>query len=229
MKIEFDNIYHGDCLELIQQLPDCSIDTCITDLPYGINFQSNWNKYNIAHFDKIVNDKKPFVDFIKYLPRVLKPTSAVYLFTRWDVQQPVIDELAKCGLKAKNIIIWDKMIHTMGDLKTAYGMRYESIVFASNPEFRFQKKRPVDIIQCQRVDGNKLQHPNEKPITLLRQLIIDSTPTDGVVLDCTCGSGTTLLAAIKEKRHYIGFEIDEKYYNITQKRIKYELMQKTLF
>lgn len=223
-----DNVYNGDCCELMQQIEDNSIDTCITDLPYGIDFQSNWNS-KVKHFDKIANDKKPFVDFIKYLPRIMKPTGAVYLFTRWDVQQPVIDELVKYGLNVKNVLIWDKMNHSMGDLKAQYGTRYESIVFAPCKRFAFQGKRPIDIIQCPRVAADKLYHPNEKPTQLLQRLILDSTPPNGVVLDCTSGSGSTLIAAIKEKRHYIGIELDKKYYDICEKRIAAENKTLTLF
>lgn len=223
-----DNIYCGDCLDLMNGIEDNSIDTCITDLPYGIDFQSNWNS-KVKHFDKIANDKKPFVDFIKLLPGILKPTSAVYLFTRWDVQQPVIDELENYGIRVKNVLIWDKMNHSMGDLKSAYGNRYESIVFAANKDFRFQEKRPIDIIQCPRVPAEKLYHPNEKPLPLLQRLILDSTPKDGIVLDCTCGSGSTLVAAIKEKRRYIGIELDINYYTIACKRVLAEKRQLTLF
>lgn len=50
-----------------------------------------------------------------------------------------------------------------------------------------------------------------------------------VVMDCTCGSGSTLVAAIKEKCHFIGFELEEKYYNIALKKIKAERQQLTLF
>lgn len=228
--LEFNNVYHGDCLELIQQVPDKSIDVCITDLPYGIDYQSSWNGKQ-KHFDKIANDKRPFVDFIKYLPRVMKDTGAVYLFTRWDVQQPVIDELQANGMRVKNVLIWDKGNHSMGDLESAYGSRYESIVFAPMNDFRFQGKRPVDIISVPRVSADKMVHPNEKPVNLLRRLILDATKMGGgkfTVMDCTCGSGTTLIAAIQQKCSFIGFELDEHYYELTKKRIRIEQSQLTL-
>lgn len=179
--LELNNVYHGDCLELIQQVHDKSIDVCITDLPYGIDYQSSWNGKQ-KHFDKIANDKKPFVDFIKYLPRVMKDTGAVYLFTRWDVQQPVIDELQANGMRVKNVLIWDKGNHSMGDLESSYGSRYESIVFAPMKDFRFQGKRPVDIISVPRVSADKMVHPNEKPVNLLRRLILDATKIGGGVI-----------------------------------------------
>lgn len=213
-------LIHGDCLAEMQKIPEKSIDTVITDLPYGIDYQSSWRTDKNKRFSKIANDKKPFIDFIKYIPRILKDTGCVYLFTRWDVQQPVIDELEENGMPVKNVLIWDKCNHSMGDLKTSYGSRYESIVFSSTKNFRFQNGRPVDIISCPRVSADKLVHPNEKPVNLLRRLILDSTPTDGLVLDCTAGSGTTLIAAINEKRNCIGIELDDKYFAIAEKRIK---------
>lgn len=179
--LEINKIYNGDCLKLIQEIDDKSIDVCITDLPYGIDYQSNWSK-NGKRFEKIANDKKPFIDFIKYLPRVMKETGAIYLFTRWDVQHVVIEELEKYGMRVKNVLIWDKLAHSMGDLRSAYGSRYESIVFAPMNCFYFQGNRPVDIIPCPRISPEKLQHPNEKPINLLRKLIIDSTKIGGVIL-----------------------------------------------
>lgn len=223
--MNFNEIYNMDCLEGLKLIPEKSIDTVITDLPYGIDYQSRFGK----RFEKIANDKKPFIDFIKHIPRLLKDTGAVYLFTRWDVQQPVIEEMEECGMDIKNVIIWDKGNHSAGDLKHSYGFRYESIVFHSAKDFTFQGKRPIDIIQCMRVSADKLVHPNEKPIPLLRKLILDSTPKNGVVLDATMGSGTTMLAAIAEKRQYIGFEIDEHYYNVAKRRINETKRQLTLF
>lgn len=224
--LQLNNIYNMDCLVGLQMLPDKCIDTVITDLPYGIDYQSN---HRVDKFPKIANDKKPFVEFIKHIPRVLKDTGAVYLFTRWDVQQPVIDEMEDCGLDVKNVIIWDKGNHTAGDLKRSYGYIYESIVFHSAKDFEFQDKRPIDIIHCMRVSADKMVHPNEKPVTLLRRLILDSTPPYGVVLDATMGSGTTMLAAIKEKRQYVGFELDKHYYDVAKKRIDNENSILTLF
>lgn len=228
--LELNNVYQGDCLKLIQEIDDKSIDVCITDLPYGIDYQSNRSK-NGKRFDKIANDKKPFVDFIKYLPRVMKETGAVYLFTRWDVQQVVIDELEKYGMRVKNVLIWDKLAHSMGDLRSAYGSRYESIVFAPMNCFYFQGNRPVDIIPCSRISPEKLQHPNEKPTNLLRKLIVDSTKIGGgnfTVLDCTCGSGSTLVAAVRERCNFIGFELDKHYYEIAKKRVEIEKRNRQL-
>jgi len=77
--------------------------------------------------------------------------------------------------------------------------------------------------------GNERYHPTQKPVDLLRYLVLTYTNTGDTVLDNCMGSGTTAIACIKEKRHFIGFEIEKKYYDIANERIKNETKQLTLF
>ena len=72
-------------------------------------------------------------------------------------------------------------------------------------------------------------HPTAKPVDLLRYLVLTFTDKNDVVLDNTCGAGSTLIACIKEKRRWIGIEKDKKYYDISKKRVNNELSQLTLF
>ena len=142
------------------------------------------------------------------------------IFTRWDVQQQFIDEINKIeSLKIKNVLIWNKVIHGMGDLKRAYGSKYESIIYATKKGFKFPNKRPTDILEFKRVNANKLIHPNEKPTELLEKLIIDTTVEKEVVLDLFMGSGSTGVAAKNLNRNFIGIELDENYFNIAKERI----------
>ena len=157
-------LFNGDCLEVMDKLiaDGIKVDAVITDPPYGIDYQSARRTDKTKRLPKILNDKKPFIVFIQKLKKILKDKYTIHIFTRWDVQQSFIDELQKENFKIKNIIIWDKKIHGMGDLKTAYGSRYESILFSSSKDFRFINKRPTDIIECCRVSASSLIHPNEK-------------------------------------------------------------------
>lgn len=168
-------LLQGDCVELLRSLPDNSVDLVLTDPPYGIDYQSARRTDRSAWKPKILNDKKPFLAFIPELRRVLKPTGCAMIFTRWDVQQAFIDELDRNGLRVRSVLIWDKLAHSMGDLKRAYGSRYESVLFHSGDAFSFPGKRPQDIIACPRVSPNKLVHPNEKPVELLETLISQVT------------------------------------------------------
>ena len=72
-------------------------------------------------------------------------------------------------------------------------------------------------------------HPTQKPVNLFRELILASTKEGDVILDPFIGSGTTAIAAIKEKRRYIGMELNKEYFDIAQNRISNELKNPTLF
>ena len=219
MSLKINEIYNMDCLEGMKLIDDKSVDLIVTDPPYGINYQSQWKKNKEDWKPKILNDKEPFTAFIPELKRIVSKNGAVMIFTRWDVQQQFIDAMIENGMKPKNILIWDKVVHGMGDLKRAYGSRYESIIFWSNSDFRFNGKRPTDILRYQRVTPNKLLHPNEKPIDLLSCLIEQTTSSGSTICDLFLGSGATGVACVNTNRNFIGFELDKKYFDIANKRI----------
>lgn len=211
-------LYYGDCLEIMDQIPDNSVDMVLIDPPYGIDFQSGWmDKSKRRH--KILNDKKPFTEFIPKIKRLLSPRGSVMVFTRWDVQQVFIDEMDRNNLKIKNVLIWDKQIHGMGDLQRAYASRYESILFHSEKQFAFSEKRLQDIISVRRVLPKNLKHPNEKPVELLETLIKQCTRTGDTVADFCMGSGTTGVACVNTGRNFIGIELDADYYAVAARRI----------
>ena len=213
-------LMQGDCLELLGTLPDNSIDMVLCDPPYGIDFQSCRAKDKTRRKAKILNDKKPFVEFIPMLKRLLKPSGCVMVFTRWDVQQAFVDAMNNNGMPLQNVLIWDKKVHGMGDLRRAFGSRYESILFHAEQEFRFQGKRPTDIIECPRVPAQKLVHPNEKPVELLKYLINTCCTPGGVILDCFMGSGSAGTAAVLAGRSFVGIELDDGYYKLAEGRIR---------
>lgn len=102
--------------------------------------------------------------------------------------------------------------------------------YVETPTIISDEKFPTSIISIPKEHINgKSYHPTEKPVELIRYLIRTYTNEGDTVLDSTMGSGTTCVAAIREKRHYIGIELNEEYYNIAKKRIENELNQPTLF
>ena len=213
-------LFQGDCLELMKNIPNNSVDLLLTDPPYGIDFQSRYHNDKTKRKPKILNDKKPFTDFIPLIKSKIAKTGGILCFTRWDVQQIFIDEFIRNGLKPKNVLIWDKKSNGMGNLKKAFGGRYESIIWIPNDDFKFKSGRPQDLISVPRVPPHKLIHPNEKPVKLLEFLIEKTTSQNATVLDCFMGSGSTGIACINTNRDFIGVELDEKYYKIAEERIK---------
>lgn len=218
-----DKIILGDCLEVLSKLANNSVDLVLTDPPYGIDFQSNrrvkWQQKN-----KIANDKEPFVGWIDDAFRILKPSGSLLCFCRWDVQQSFIDAIVGAGFKLKSQVIWDKGVHGMGDLRSEFAPQHETILFAIKDNFKFPGKRPTTIIKQMRVTPSNLMHPNEKPDELLAKLINYTTVENDIVVDCFSGSGSTLYAAKRLKRQYIGIEIDPKYIKIAEDKLKQEVL-----
>ena len=107
----------------------------------------------------------------------------------------------------------------MGDLKKAFGGRYESIIWIPNDDFKFKNRRPQDLISVPRVPPCKLIHPNEKPVELLEFLIKKTTSQNATVLDCFMGSGSTGVACVNTNRNFIGMELDEHYFEVAKNRI----------
>ena len=218
-------LYQGDCLEVLKNLPENSIGLLLTDPPYGIDFQSRYCNDKTKRTPKILNDKKPFTDFIPLIKSKIAKTGGILCFTRWDVQQIFIDEFIRNGLKPKSVLIWDKKSNGMGNLKKQFGSRYESIIWIPNDDFKFKSGRPQDLISVPRVPPYKLIHPNEKPVELLEFLIEKTTSQNATVLDCFMGSGATGVACINTNRNFIGMELDEKYYKIAEERINSAIKQ----
>lgn len=201
---ELNNIYQGDCLELMKDIPDNSVDCVITDPPYGINYQSNFRKNKHS---KIHGDISFPIESINECIRISK--RCAYIFCRWEQ----IELLPK----PKSVIAWIKNNWSMGDLKHEHGRQWEACCFFPQEQHKFIKRIP-DVIFSERT-GNNL-HPTEKPVKLISTLI--SCNTGNIILDPFAGSGTTLVAAKQLGRKYLGFELEEKYCEIARKRLAQE-------
>lgn len=220
--MKYDYIKQGDCLELMKDIPDNSIDLIVTDPPYLISCKTSHRKDKQHDFcTTIANDdnKQLIIDCIKECYRVLKDDAAMYMFCSSktvDVFKPVLEN---AGFNFKNLIVWVKNNWTAGDLKAQFGQQYEFIFLLNKGRKVFNGKRISDVWEFPRVSGKKQLHQNQKPIELIKKCILKHSDKNDIVLDPFLGSGTTAIACINTNRHYIGFELDEKYFEIAEKRI----------
>jgi len=212
------NLFEGDCLKQLDNVKDDSVACLIIDPPYGIDYQSN---FKLAKHDKINEDTKEAFELLdkslsKVKPKMLKD-SHVYIFTTWKVFEKVKPIVEKY-FEVKNALIWNKNNWSMGDLKGNYAEKYEMIIFATQGERNLLgDKRPVNVLDFERT-GNS-NHPTEKPVELLKELIRNSTVEGELVLDYFAGSGSTLLGAKELKRKYLGIENKQEYINVIKKRV----------
>ena len=201
-------IYHGDCRDILPTLEP--VDLVLTDPPYGIEYISGYYKYGNP-FSSIVGDDKFPADIAMQLI-VIASAGAVIFGT----------EIALAPLQPDSWLIWAKNNWTAGDLKHAYARQHEVAGFWAGPNHQFANGRPTTIIQVPRVAPSSLVHPTEKPIALLKQLILHHECE--TILDPFMGSGTTLRAAKDLGRKAIGIEIEERYCKIAVQRLAQEVL-----
>jgi len=201
----------GDCSELMKEADSNSIDFMMTDPPYGVGYESNYYVKGNPH-GAIANDDAIDPEFHKKwiveASRVLKPNSAVMVFTRWDVWQEWVDLLSPYWT-LKNMIVWVKNNWSAGDLTGNVGNQHELIIFATRGNFKIHGKRLTNMWKADRVPPTR--HPTEKPVELIEMGIKLCTGKGDVVLDPFLGSGTTLEACRRTNRNCIGFEISDEW------------------
>jgi len=216
---DFVTLYHGDCLEIMKEMEPGSVDAVVTDPPYGINYQSH-RVANHLRYDRINNDDRTPHEFMENIDVALD--GAIYIFTRWDVMDKWRAHVESYGFRVKSCLVWDRVVHGMGDLNGAYAPCYDMCLFVPMTEHRFRRTRPKDVLRFMRVGSNEAQHPTEKPVDLIMELINNSSDINDTILDPFLGSGTTAVAAKNLGRKCIGIELEEKYLEIAVRRLAQE-------
>lgn len=234
----------GDCLELMRDIPDESVDLILCDLPYGttqnkkdiqISFEPLWEQYE----------------------RIIKPNAAILLFGQGLF---FIDLVNSNRRLFRYDLVWDKELvtgflnanrmplrqheqiavyykglptynpqFTVGKPLHGKGTAYKNKElknqnygkFDATDDFRKGStlKYPTSILRFQKPHPSTAVHPTEKPIRLLENLILTYTNENDIVLDNCMGSGSTGVACKNTGRRFIGMELDEDYFNIAKERL----------
>ncbi|HNX82387.1 MAG TPA: site-specific DNA-methyltransferase [Candidatus Omnitrophota bacterium] len=234
-------LLHGDCLELMKQIPDKSVDMILCDLPYGTT-QNRW--------DSVL----PLNDLWKQYQRILKPKGVAALFAqipfsitlaasnlKWLKYEWIWEKDRASGhLNAKkqpmkaheNIMIFYEKIGTYNPQKTTghkpsnvngrrlkettnYG-KFKQIISGGQTD-----RYPRSVYKCNVVNGQHgMVHPTQKPVALLEYLIKTYTLEGETVLDNCMGSGSTGVACVNTGRDFIGIEKDAEYFEIAKRESK---------
>ena len=221
--IELNKIYNEDCLEGMKRIPDGSVDCIVTDIPYN---ECNRADKGLRNLDKANADIGIFNVDILTKNLCDKTSGSIYMFCGFNQVSTIRQAMSKKGLSTR-IVVWEKTNPSPMNGSTIWLSGVELCVFGKKPgaPFNLHCKNTVLRYPC----GTNKIHPTQKPVELMRLLISASTETGNVVFDPFMGSGTTAIACIKEKRNFIGFELNKEYYDKACKRIKLEMAQLTLF
>lgn len=229
--IEPNNIYLGDCYELIKQIPDKSIDLIMTDPPYEITSKRSKKSVSggveraMKYMTRLSNaDISDGFDYalLDEMCRVLKN---IYIYI-WCSRKQLLP-LMKYFIEDKgclfDVLIWHKktcmpLYNGMYLKDHEYCLLFRESGTDLHPK-SYEYARGVFHTVANADENGKYQHPTVKPLWIVKRLIENSTKEGDVVLDCFAGSGTTLKACQELNRQYIGFEINPKYYEIAKDRL----------
>jgi site-specific DNA-methyltransferase (adenine-specific) len=212
-KMKTNQIIHGDCIQVMKNIPNNSIDLILTDPPYGDNIG-----YGLRN-KKIANNQNPLINCLALVEcyRVLKKNKCVYNFTNWK-NYPFLTEfiLRYTNFKLKHIIVWNK--HNFG-LGWAFRNQFELILVLEKGKPKYNLNNFADVQNAKAIIHTEDSHPHQKPIDLLMKIIEHSSKERDIILDPFCGSGSICLAAQMKKRKWIGIELDEGYVKMARNRI----------
>ena len=216
-------LLHGDCLELMKDMPDGSVDLVVTDPPYLCDYarhdsRSRFSK-KIANDENNATNERMIADYLQECYRIMRDNTAIYCFCNYKKIDFFKLAIEKAGFNLKNIIIWDKQRNGMGDLSTTFGYSHEFILFSSKGQPKIRGKRISDVWQFKRVTPKDQVHQNQKPVDLLIQAIEKSSDEGAIVFDGFMGSGSTGVACVNTGRRFIGIELDPGCFEIAEKRI----------
>lgn len=187
-------LHEGDCLDVMREMPDASVDAVITDPPYGMAFVSA-RRTPDERFRPIANDDALFLDWIAEVFRVTREGGVILCFCPWMTAEAFRIEIERVGYTVRSQVVWDRGIHGLGDLNAQFAPQHDLIWFGTKGAYSFPNGRPTSVIRSQRVSPESLRHPSEKPENLMHRLVHTTTREGDTILDPFAGSGTTLMSA----------------------------------
>ncbi|MBO7240212.1 MAG: hypothetical protein J6V23_07000 [Bacteroidaceae bacterium] len=217
-------LWQGDCIDVIKNIPDNSIDLVVTDPPYKIVQGGCTNKAvklsgadnkNLSSGTVFNNNEIKFSQWIPLLFQKLKNGTHCYIMCNDRNLREILNVGEKAGFKLQNVLVWKKTKHTPNRY---YLKNCEFIVmFRKGSARNINEMGTFSVLEVANV--KKKQHPSEKPVKLLEILIRNSSNQSEIVLDPFMGAGSTGLACLNTRRKFIGFELDEMYFDVARSRI----------
>lgn len=257
-QLKTQTIYCGDCLKMLKDIPDESVDLCYLDPPFNSNrnYEVFWGDVQEKRaFDDRYGDAEAYITYMRprvlELYRVLKKTGSFYYHCDWHASHYVkimLDEIFGFN-NFQNEIIW--CYKTGGATKRRFGRKHDTIFFYTkskdyifNPQpeksymmheygfkksdFQIDEKGQFSMVIAKdwweipaigSATKERLGYPTQKPLQLIEKIINASSNKGGVVLDPFCGCGTTLVAAHKHGRKWLGIDISPTACRVMSQRL----------
>ncbi|KAA0261663.1 MAG: site-specific DNA-methyltransferase [Chloroflexi bacterium] len=248
MHLPLNRILQGDCIEILNSLPEKSVDLVFADPPYNLQLQNDLYRPNLSKVDAVNHRWDKFSSFAEYdeftcnwlraVRRILKDTGTLWVIGSYHNIYRVGAIMQDLGFWILNDVIWIKVNPMPNFRGVRFTNAHETLLWAQKEKgakYTFNHKTMKalnDDLQMRsewviplatgkerlKTNGTKA-HPTQKPEALLYRIILSSTQPGGVILDPFFGSGTTGAVAKRLGRNFIGIEREKKYIKAAQKRI----------
>ena len=225
-------VVNGDCLDYLGQIPDNSIDLILTDPPYNIAQYSTGNinlpgrsalNNDLAEWDLIPID--PF-DLLPDFKRIIKPDGNIFVFTSYNLIGKW-HEAFDSEFDTFQFFIWHKTNPAPKIFKNGFLNSCEMIACMWNKghKWNFSDQRNMhnffESPICMKPERlSEPKHPSQKPVRLLEHIVSIASNENDVVFDPFMGVGSTGVAALRNKRRFIGIEIEKNYFDAAEMRIR---------
>ncbi len=207
-------LYNAEVLETLKNFPPESMNLILTDPPYGVlpngkpNDKFKWDNIDLVGFTN---------SWFNLVKQLLGANS--FMFTFWS--QKYFNKGVNI-FNPQRIIFWHYKNLTLGG-NGDFAYDYEPIFVMKKGKAKLISGKHSCVLEYTKPQSNfkndKLVHPAQKPLKLIKQLVMISSAENDLVLDCFAGSGTTLVACEELNRRWIGIELNEEYCEIAKRRI----------
>jgi modification methylase len=247
-KLPLNQILHGDCIEILNSLPENSVDLIFADPPYNLQLRKDLFRPNMTKVDAVNDGWDKFEGFAEYdqftrewlsaCQHVLKETGTIWVIGMYHNIYRIGTIMQDLGFWFLNDVVWIKSNPMPNFRGVRFTNAHETLIWAQKKKgakytFNHQSMKKLnDDLQMrsdwnlpiangrQRIKSNGTKaHSAQKPEALLYRIIMASSNPGDVVLDPFLGSGTTGAVAKKLGRNWIGIERDKRYIRVAQKRI----------
>jgi site-specific DNA-methyltransferase (adenine-specific) len=247
-ELPLDQIINGDCITVLNSLPEKSIDLIFADPPYNLQLHQQLYRPNMTRVDAVNDDWDQFDNFAAYdafcrdwlqaCRRVLKDSGTIWVIGSYHNIFRIGTILQDLNYWILNSVIWVKTNPMPNFRGVRFTHAHEELIWASKEkgarytfnhhamkslnddlQMRSDWLLPICVGPERIKENGKKAHSTQKPEALLYRVILASSSPGAVVLDPFFGSGTTGAVAKKLHRHWIGIERDENYVRIAQQRI----------
>lgn len=247
--LPLDSVLTGDCIDLMNSLPEGSVDLVFADPPYNLQLKGDLHRPDNSRVDGVDNEWDRFASFETYdaftrawlaaARRVLKPDGAIWVIGSYHNIFRVGSVLQDAGFWILNDVVWRKTNPMPNFRGKRLTNAHETLIWAGKSDsakytFNYEALKQLNDGVQMRSDwllpicngGERLKnekgekaHPTQKPEALLHRVLVSTSKPGDIVLDPFFGTGTTGAVARRLGRHWIGLERDEEYARLARKRI----------